>query len=132
MPSPPYRGSYNGKEERSNGFIRAWTRPVERSGVVELLPGRLEEACRDLNYERPLAVLGARTPYEAFSLGQRVSEADRRALLHAAESWARLQPVESQCKERGLWIRRKAAVVAAQGTGLLVIRPRQKCQPIPA
>ena len=99
---------------------------------MALLPRRLQEACQDLNYERPLQVLGARTPYESFSLGKRVSEADRRALLHAAESWARLQPVETQSKERGLWIRRKAAVVAAQGMGLLVIRPRQKCQPISA
>ena len=56
-----------------------------------------------------MAVLGARTPYEALSLGQRVPDADRRAWLHATESWARLQSVESRCKERGLWIRRKAA-----------------------
>ena len=132
MPSPPYRGSYNGKEERSNGFIRAWTRPVERSGAVELLPRRLSEACQDLNYERPLKVLGARTPYEAFSSGPRISSAERQRLLLVAESWAKLQSVEAQCKERGLWIRRKAAVVAAQDVGLLVIRPRQKCQPIPA
>jgi len=132
MPSPPYRGSYNGKEERANGFIRAWTRPVEQTLSRDLLPAVLQEACLDLNYERPLKVLGARTPYEAFSSDPRVSSDERRRLLQAAETWAKLQPVETQCKERGLWIRRKAAVVAAQETGLLVIRPRQKCQRIPA
>lgn len=132
LPSPPYRGSYNGKEERSNGFIRAWTRPVEESQRRDLLAPRLLAAYEDLNYERRYTVLGGRTPDEVFSSGPRVCAEDRRALLRAAKSWASLQSVEDRCKERGRWIQRRAAVVAAQETGLLVIRPRKKCQPVSA
>ncbi len=132
LPSPGYRGSYNGKEERSNGFIRAWTRPVEHSQQRGLLPLRLLAAYEDLNYERRYKVLGGRTPDEVFSSGPRVSWEDRQDLLRAAASWASLQSVEDRGKERGLWIQRRAAVVAAQETGLLVIRPRKKCQPVSA
>ncbi len=132
LPSPPYRGSYNGKMERTNGFIRLWTRPVEQRLQHHLLPRVLSVACQDLNYERPLAVLGARTPYDVFSSDARVTPQHRLDLLQAAGAWATMQSADDCTKERGLWIRRKAAVVAAQGVGLLVICPGKKCQPVSA
>ena len=132
LPNPPYRGSYNGKEERLNGFIRAWTRPLELHDRPDLLPQVLAEAYQDLNFERPLQVLGARTPYDVFSTARRVLPANRDDLLQAAERFTTMHACDLALKERGLLLKRKAAVVAAQEVGLLVIRPSQKCQPISA
>lgn len=94
LPSPARRPSYNGQEERGNRFIRAWSRPVEVANQREHLPEILTEAMLDLNYQRPLAVLGTQTPYESFRHGPGIDHIDRKSLLQRVRELVKLFDTE--------------------------------------
>lgn len=131
LPSPVRRPSYNGQEERANRFIRAWTRPVEKAGRLDLLGGVLIDAWKDLNYDRRMSALDGRTSHEAFVQGPRPT-VDRQGFLQEVESRATIIEAMTGTSRDRFRAQRRATVSVAQAWGLLRISPRRICQPISA
>lgn len=128
--SPPYRASYNGKEERSHRDIRKWTRPVEKIGSLRVMARILSEAIQDLNMERPMKTLDWATPMKTFTEGPRVKLNRDGYLEEVGELTEQLKEKKSPDK---FYAQRRAVIIAAQGNGHLRISLNKKlCQPISA